>query len=518
MPGNTPSADVIVVGAGSSGAVVAGRLAESGMSVLLVEAGPDWRSESCPPSLRFPRPDVFAWKVGGAPPDGFIWPDVFASRRPGRAAELYVRGRGLGGTSAINGLVVIRPPLEEFDEWAAAGCTGWGAADVLPAFVRSENDLDYSDAPYHGRNGPTPIVRREQHDWGTTDHLLAEGATAMGHGWEPDHNAPGVFGVSRTALNIRMGVRVTTNDGYIEPFRSSGRLRVLCNALVGRVLFDGSTARGVMASTPEGDVELRADRVVLAGGTVASPAILQRSGLGPSHVLSQLQIPIIAELPVGAGVQDHVGFWLSLDLANGAPAVNGARGNTTLRYTSGVEGGGSGDLLMVAANPLESDTRTGGIGVKLAQCHSRGELRIVSPDAQAAPQIQMNLLVDERDRVLGRRAFRDAVSLLQSRPLRKNVLAVRDRHGRELEGNMKDEHVDAWLDSVATDTSHLSSGARMGSADSPGTVVNPQCEVLGVDGVWVADMSITPWVPRANTHLTAIMIGERVAEFIAARR
>ena len=512
-------ADYVVVGAGSAGAAVAGRLAERGADVLVVEAGRDWLSEEAPDSLRFPPPDVFAWKVGGHTPADFMWPDLRVRRWPDSDPEWYVRGRGLGGTSSINGLVVIRPPLEEFDEWAAAGCAGWSSVDVLPFFARLEDDLEYGDADYHGRGGPTPIVRREEAAWGAGDRILADAALAAGHAWEPDHNRPGAFGVSRTALNIRLGVRWTTNDGYLEPHRYRGNLRILGDATVDRVLTSGGKATGVVVRRGGEELVIDAGTVVLAAGAASSPGILQRSGVGPRPLLDRLGIPVVADLPVGVGMQDHLGLWVALELASGeeharAQARNGARGNVTVRYTSGTADFDSGDLLIVAANPLPDDPDTVAMGVKLGQVHSRGAFAITSSDPDAPADISIGLLSDPRDRVLARRAVRDAVAMFSSDAVAGRVRAIRDREGRVISPDLSDPEIDALLREVARDTSHLSSGARMGDPAAPGTVVDPRGRVLGIDGLVVADLSICPWVPRANTHLTAIMIGERVADLL----
>lgn len=518
------AADYLIVGGGSAGAAVAGRLAERGADVLLVEAGRDWLSEEAPEYLRFPPPDVFAWKVGGHTPADFVWPDLRVRRFPDSDPELYVRGRGLGGTSSINGLVVIRPPLEEFDEWAAAGCSGWGSADVLPFFARLEDDIEYGDETYHGRGGPVPIVRREEAAWGAGDRILADAALAAGHAWEPDHNKPGAFGVSRTALNIRLGVRWTTNDGYLEPHRYRGNLRILGDALVDRVLVDAGRASGVVVRHRGDEMVIEGGTVILAAGAASSPGILQRSGVGPAPLLNRLGIPIAADLPTGVGMQDHLGLWVSLGLDPDAlgddagRARNGARGNVTLRATSGIPDFGSGDLLMVAANPLPDDPDHVAIGVKLGQVHSRGSFEITARDPHAPADISLGMLTDPRDRVLARRAVRDAVAMFSAPAVAARVRTVRDRHGDILSPEMTDADIDAMLRAVARDTSHLSSGARMGDPSSPDTVVDPRGRVLGIDGLVVADLSICPWVPRANTHLTAVMIGERIADLLLPPR
>ncbi len=211
------------------------------------------------------------------------------------------------------------------------------------------------------------------------------------------------------------------------------------------------------------------DHVVLAGGAAATPAILQRSGIGRSLVLETLGIPLVADLPVGDGIQDHVGFWLQLEHQGAQPGANGARGNATLRYSSELPHSRPGDLLVVAANPAASDAAEVAFGVKLAYCLSRGSSQIVSRDPSAAPDIRMNLLVDEGDRALARHAMRSSVQMLAP-----HTSAVRDRNGAVVDAGWSDADVDAWLRACARDTSHLTGGARMGDADEETTVVDPR--------------------------------------------
>jgi choline dehydrogenase len=500
---------VVVVGAGSAGCAVAGRLAERGTTVTLVEAGPDWQSESCPDEIRRPRGDVFAWRVDGRAPSSFAFPDVTAQRFGDGPADPYLRGWGMGGTSSLNGLVTIRPPDDEFAHWESLGCVGWGWDDVLPVFRRLEHDVDYGSAPFHGRGGPVPIVRRQESEWGSGDRLLADAAFAAGHAWEPDYHRPGALGVSRTASNIHLGVRVTAYDGYVQPWRGEGRITVLALRAASRVVFDGTRAIGVQTIDPTGAVEtIEGDHIVLAAGAAATPGILQRSGAGPATLLRDLDIPLVADLPVGDGVQDHVGFWLQLANDGAQPAANGARGNATLRYSSGLPDSRSGDLLIVAANPATADAAEVAFGVKLAHCVSRGTSRVVSRDPDAAADIRMNLLGDAADRALARHAVRSAVRMLAP-----HTEAVRDRDGGIVDLGWSDDDVDAWLRVCARDTSHLTGGARMGPAGDH-AVVDSRLEVHGLEGLTVADLSVCPIVPRANTYLTAVMIGERAADFI----
>lgn len=471
--------------------------------MTLIDAGPDWRSEACDPEIRHPRGDIFAWRVDGRSVSRFTFPGVVARRFADSEPEPYIRGWGMGGTSSVNGLVTIRPPLDEFDEWAARA-DGWSWDDVLPVFRRLEDDLDYGSAEWHGRGGPVPVVRRGESEWGSGDRLLADAAFAAGHAWEPDYHRPGALGVSRTASHIRWGVRVTSYDGYVEPWREEGRVHVLSGAMVDRVVFQGGRAVGVRAIIASGDsVLLEADEIVLAGGTAATPGILQRSGLGPGDLLSGLGIPVVAELPVGAGIQDHVGFWLQVGLADARPAANGARGNAMLRYSSGLDGSRPGDLLVVAANPARPDADEAAFGVKLGRCVSTGDSRIVAANASAPSDIRMNLLGDPADLALARHAVRSSVALFAAPG------GARDRFGDTVDPDWNDMTIDAWLRRCARDTSHLTGGAILGD------VVDGDLRVHGVDGLRVADLSICPTVPRANTYLTAVMIGERLADALS---
>jgi choline dehydrogenase-like flavoprotein len=500
---------VVVVGAGSAGCAVAGRLAERGVTVSLIESGPDWRSESCPDEIRRPSDDVFAWRVDGRAPSAYAAPGVFAHRLARSAAEPYLRGWGMGGTSSLNGLVTVRPPEDEFAHWVDLGCEGWAWADVLPIFTRLEDDVDYGSAAYHGHGGPVPVVRREESEWGSGDRLLAEAAFAAGHAWEPDYHRPGALGVSRTASNIRLGVRVTAYDGYVERWRSEGRIRVHSGTTASRVVMSQGRASGVEVSRDDGTVAVvEGDHVVLAGGAASTPGLLQRSGIGHGALLAGLGIPLVADLPVGEGVQDHVGFWLQLPHKGARPAATGARGNATLRYSSDLEHSRPGDLLIVAANPAHAEADEVAFGVKLAHCLSRGSSRIVSTDPRVGSEIRMNLLEDPRDRVLARAAVRSAVGMLS--PF---THAVRDRFGHPVDADLPDDDLDSWLRACARDTSHLTGGACMGGTEQ---VVDSHLRVRGVDSLTVADLSVCPIVPRANTYLTAVMIGERAADFVAA--
>ncbi len=508
--------DCIVVGAGSSGAALAGRLSEHPeLNILVLDAGPDWRYDECPRTLRTPT-NMYKWDIttaGALPPD-FIWETQEAVRTAGREAAPYTRGKGLGGSSAVNGCYAIRPPMQEFDDWAAAGCVGWAADDVLPYFVRLERDVEFGDRPYHGSNGPTPITRVPREDWGTIDLGLHGSALAVGHIWEPDHNAPGTQGVSLTASNIENLMRVTTNDSYLEPARGRKSLTILGNARADRVILSGHRATGVQATVDGEQRTFHAEEVVLCAGALMTPAVLHRSGIGPAALLRSLEISVLADLPVGVGLQDHAGFELLLRVPNGRPArTERRRGNCTVRCSSELPDSAFGDLLITDVN-LVPDNDLGGLLCKLAQCHARGSVTITSPDPEATPAADFNLLGDPRDVRLARHLLRHAFELVRAGGFPKGT-AVVDVNGDAVDPNMSDAELDAWAKWVVRDTAHAASGCAIGGPDDRNAVLDTQCRVRGIERLRVADTSVVPTVPRANTHLPAVMIGEKVADWVA---
>jgi 5-(hydroxymethyl)furfural/furfural oxidase len=513
--------DYIIVGAGSSGAVMAARLTENAnTTVLLLESGSDYRAADAPLEMRSANPLGITNAERFGP---YQWPTLMVRRTSVQEPRLYDRGRGPGGSSAINWQVAHRAELEDYDWWAEQGCEGWSGEELLPAMNRLENDLDFGDAPYHGRGGPVTISRPPIPRWGNVDLALLEAALDHGHPWHPDLNAPESTGVSATPLNRTEENRISTNDAYLEPARDRPNLTILGDAHVDRVLFDGNRAVGVRAVRPEGVVDFHGYDVILSAGSVFSPPILIRSGIGPAADVRSLGLQVIADLPVGRNLLDHAAVGLRLMLRPEARATSWDDRimNCYVRYSSGLAGAGRNDMVLNSRNLNGYDDlglAAGALSVLIWQSFSRGELRVVDLDPLAMPVIDEHLLSDERDLIRLREGARHLFEIARSRAVQsiteRIILAkgVMDHDDMTIEDVNRDERsLDRWLLQTVRDTWHLVGTCRMGASDDPRTVVDSDCRVLGVENLRVIDGSIMPEVPRANTNLTCMTIGEHMA-------
>lgn len=515
----------MIAGGGAAGSVLAARLSEDERTtVLLLEAGPDLRPTSAPAALR--SQNVFR-AMEGEMLGVYTWDGLSARRADGQDALPYLRGRGLGGSSAMNGTIAAHAFPEDFDAWLNAGCRGWGWHDVFPSRLRLEDDLDFGDRSYHGRGGPVPISRAAITQWGATGLALREAALDLGYGWEEDLNDPAGTGASPFAHACRHGRRVSVSDAYLEPARGRPNLTIRCDTLVDRVLVENGAAVGIAALGPDGvETVFHAGEIVVCGGTIGTPGILVRSGIGPRTTLARLGIPAVADLPVGGSYRDHCGVGLTVSLREEFRTRDPEARSMTcgLRYSSDLADGGRNDMnvfaLNVAGGTPES-AASGYVKASVYETFSNGEVRVVSRDPRVHPQIEMNLLSDERDLVRLRDGVRRLAELVRHQAFGRisgavgtttnTVFRTSDAGGFTLDDIDDDRALDAWLKASVNDTAHGVGTCPMGSAGDPSRVVDPDCRVVGVRSLRVIDASVMPAMPRVNTMLPTLVVAEHMA-------
>lgn len=514
------SFDYVIVGAGSAGCVVAARLSQDpGVTVCLIEAGPpdacdDIRHPVAQPALAHSKYD---WAMLSDPEPGL-----------GGRQRYLPRGRTLGGTSSINGMLYIRGNRADYDEWSLRGLDGWGWDDVLPYFLRAE-DNERGRSSFHAVDGPLGVSDNRSRY--RTCAAFIDAAVQAGLVVNDDFNGAVQDGVGWYQVTQRAGLRCSTASAYLHPVRDRPNLTVLTGAHVTRLLLDGLRATGVEIDQDERLRSIGADReVIISAGAYQSPQVLLLSGIGPAEDLAVTGIAQVKELPVGRGLKDHVATWMTATTAEPSLLTAESDENLAQLRSTGFgpmtanfsESGGflrthpelcapDIQLHMMPVLFRDAGAREGladgwAISACLLRPTSSGHVKLRSRTPTAKPRILHNYLTAEDDRKTLLAGVRRCLEIVNQPALRAVTISWEGPSAADSDARIFD-----YIERNATTLYHPVGTCAMGS------VVDSELRVFGIESLRVVDASVMPTLVRGNTNAPTVMIAEKAADLIAGR-